>query len=369
MNAVTPGDWALVRSVIDTLPDHIYAKDLESRFTVANAATVAFFGFESAAQMIGKSDFDLFPHETAVWFRTEEQELLRTGAPSANREAAVADRAGRQRWLLTTKVPLRDEGGHIIGLVGVNRDITDLKHVTQQLQSTQLQLAQVEKMESIGRLAAGVAHEVKNPLAVVLMGIDILSRGGECPAETVAGVLRGMKDAVTRADRVVRGLLDFSAPSTLSLQKSCLRGVMEQALSLVKSQLLRGKVTLREEWVADLPMALLDPNKVEQVFVNLLLNAIQATPAGGTVTVRTYTQCGRGPEIVAEVDDTGPGVADEMLPKLFEPFFTTKPLGQGTGLGLSVSRTIVELHAGTIQLTKRQEGGMRATVAFIRAQG
>lgn len=403
MEGVLAAERNLLRGLIDGLPDHIYVKDPQSRFLVVNAALQRYLGEATPEAVTGKTDFDFFPREAATAFMAEEQELLRSGEPIINREAQLVDRSGQLKWILTTKVPLRDAKGRCIGLVGVNRDVTaqklaeaqmsesnaalarreqelmaalaDVNRSHQELQSIQLQLVQAEKMESIGRLAAGIAHEVKNPLAVVAMGLDYLShvlaqaQPAGAPPETEDGplsILKNMKDAVKRADGVIRGLLDFSAPSTLRTTPSDLNDAIRQALTLVRHHLVRHRVTLRMDLDETIPAVLLDMPKIQQVFVNLFLNAAQAMPDGGVLTVRTHTQTGNGsPDaVIADVEDTGQGIPDDKLGKVFDPFFTTKPPGKGTGLGLSVSKTIVELHRASISLTNRTDGGARATLVF-----
>lgn len=272
--------------------------------------------------------------------------------------------------------------GGTIGIVTLCEDRTERKRVEAELKTTQLQLIQSAKFESVGQLAVGVAHEVKNPLHILLHGLVYLSRAPlSAGDENVALVLGKMDNAVKRADRVIKGLLDFSAPSATELTPSELNAVVEESLLLVNHELVRAHVTLVKELEEALPVLKLDRQKIEQAFVNLFINAIHAMPAGGTLTVKTYAEWPTefGPDVgrrrtdqfrigetrvVAEVLDTGTGIPTETLDRLFDPFFTTKPPGQGTGLGLSVTRKILELHQGTIEISNRQEGGVRVTLTF-----
>lgn len=385
----------LLRSVIDALPDHIYVKDAAGRFVIGNTAVARFFGLDSPEEIVGKTDFDFFPHELAEQFRAEEERLLQGADPLVNREAAVRDSAGQEHWVLTTKVALRANHSAVSGLVGINRDVTerkqaltqlqqlnadlaqsqtelvsayqDLRTANAELQAAQARLIQAAKMESIGRLAAGVAHEVKNPLAILLMGVEYLAeelhdKGGPDVAMTIAQ----MFDAVHRADTIVHGLLDYSAASQLQLVPGNLTYTLEQALLLVRHQLQQKKIVVIRHWAPQLPPLLLDQPRLEQVFINLFLNAAQALPVGGQLIVsnRTETTPAGALQVIVHVEDNGPGLAPAVLAKIFDPFFTTKPTGQGTGLGLAVARSIVELHGGTLTLSNRPEGGARATVTF-----
>ena len=397
----------LLRAVIDNLPDLIFLKDAEGRYLLDNAAHLRSLGASESSEVRGRTVFDFFPDEIARAFHEDDMTIIRTGQPLINYEEQVADAHGHLRWLLTSKIPWLDDGGRAVGLVYIGRDITeqklaethlkqanedlkerrsdlmaavtDLQSAHHELRSVQLQLIEAEKMKSIGRLAAGVAHEVKNPLAILKMGLEFLAT--QPPAdETVPLILKEMSDAVNRADGVIRGLLDFSAPKQLEVQRASLNIVINQALRLVRGE-MKGGCQIRRELQSDLPPIPLDTDKISQVFVNLFTNALHAMEGGGTLTVRTFVKqlTGVGPNVadtrsesfrvgtnivVAEIDDTGPGVPEEKLGKIFEPFFTTKPTGKGTGLGLSVVKTIIDLHGATIDLRNLPEGGARMTLMF-----
>jgi len=247
------------------------------------------------------------------------------------------------------------------------------------LKQAQMQLIHAAKMESVGRLAAGVAHEVKNPLAVMRLGLDYV--GGEVRSDPVLGeVLTDMETAVKRADEVINGLLDFSREGQLSCKEACLNDIIDNSLHLVRHELVQRNIKTIRLLDPELPDINCDANRMQQVFVNLLMNAIQAVQKGGTITVSTYqtvvraerdTQAVSGIRfeagrsvIVAEVYDTGPGVATETLERMFDPFYTTKPVGEGTGLGLSVIRNIVDLHQGVIEVKNRLPQGLSVIIMF-----
>ncbi len=266
MKAALAKERSLLRAVIDSVPDHIYVKDTHHRFVLTNLATQQFFG-RSGEALAGKTDQDLFPPDAASSFRWEEEQVLQSGQPRINREEHVVAANGLHKWTLTTKVPLRDHKANVIGIVGINRDITvrksaiqqleqtnvklarreqelltaleDLRRSHEALQNTQLQLLQVEKMESVGRLAAGIAHEVKNPLAIIATGIDFLKQTLPPERDLATRALASMGRAVERADSVIRGLLDFSAPAALYAAPCDLNSVIRQALLLVDHELMR----------------------------------------------------------------------------------------------------------------------------------
>ncbi|NDB77812.1 MAG: hypothetical protein EB141_19575 [Verrucomicrobia bacterium] len=192
-----------------------------------------------------------------------------------------------------------------------------------------------------------------------------------------------MQDALHRADGIIMGLLDFSAPGKVDLRPWDLNSLVRSSINLVKHELKAAQITVETDLCDNLPPVLADANKIKQVFVNALTNGIHAMPEGGRLTVRTYikkltpeearpsqgarqTQTFRAGErvLVTEIDDTGTGIPQDKLGRVFEPFFTTKATGKGTGLGLTVSRKIVELHEGAIQLENLSPAGARATITL-----
>ena len=407
MESALENERNLLRAVIDNVPDLIFLKDAEGRYLLDNVAHMHWLGASDRAEIIGRTAFDFFPDETARAFAEADQQVLLSGQPVVNREEKTVDVQGHTHWALLTKVPWFSEDGRVQGLVCLKRDITEQKMAEeglmqangnlaasreevlaamgkiqaahQELRDMQLQLIEAEKMKSIGRLAAGVAHEVKNPLAIVKMGIEFLSQSA--PADATAGlILKEMGDAVQRADDVIRGLLDFSAPKKIEVKEENLNGVIDQALKLVRGEMKPG-VQVERELQQKLPPVGLDAAKMSQVFVNLFINALHAMGDEGTLAVRTYSKqlTGVGANIsgsrsesfrvgstlvVVEIDDTGHGIPEDKLSKIFEPFFTTKPTGVGTGLGLSVVKTIVDLHGATIDVRNLHDGGARVTIMF-----
>jgi signal transduction histidine kinase len=244
----------------------------------------------------------------------------------------------------------------------------------EELKSAQMKLIQTAKLESVGRLAAGVAHEVKNPLAVIQLGVDYLTRtAGNTASQDFVETIREMADAVQRADTVIKGLLNFSRSEPLALVPVDLNSVVEESLLLVKHELAKAHVSLEKHLAGRLPEVELDRNKIKQVFINVFMNAIQAMGENGNLSVKTFVQpaggdtgqAHAGKNVVATIEDTGAGIPEDKLDRLFEPFFTTKAVGSGTGLGLSVSRNIIELHRGTIRIANRKAvRGAAVTITF-----
>ncbi len=260
--------------------------------------------------------------------------------------------------------------------------IIQAKRFEEGQRKAQERLIQAGKMDVVGRLAGGVAHEVKNPLAIVLMGTDYLSGKISATDKNILSTLSDMKAAIKRADDVIKDLLDFSRISELNIVAQDINSIIGNALILVKYQINSCHIEVHKDLKENIPRVQVDRNKIEQVFVNIMLNSIQAMPNGGTLTVKTYTKKwiahindidpGRGDifkagdtVVVAEIEDTGAGISKDNLNTIFEPFFTTRRDKGGTGLGLFIVRNIVEMHKGKIEIVNKKDShGVRATVTL-----
>jgi signal transduction histidine kinase len=218
------------------------------------------------------------------------------------------------------------------------------------------------------------------------MGIDYLSGSVEKSDPDAAGIIEDMRAAIRRADNIILGLLDFSAPRDMQFAAENINQVIEQALALTKHEQIGTLVTVERHLAVNLPTVSVDANKITQVFVNLFMNACQAMEDGGRLIVSSAAKTLRPEEVRMEagtreaarfragetvvevlVDDTGPGIPAEKIHRVFDPFFTTKPTGQGTGLGLTVTRKIIELHGGHLEVHNRPEGGARFVIWFKAA--
>ena len=361
--------------ILRTVSDALLVFDQEGVVRVANQAACDLFE-QSEDQLTGQPiwrvDGGFFPQERFDAF-------MRTRVIHSYETVRLSSR-GKKTVLDVAVSGIRDEFGEPAAVVCVARDLTQrklaeeelrrvheaLKRSHQELKSAQMQLVEAAKMESVGRLAAGIAHEVKNPLAVILQGLDYLDGRLEA-SDDISMVMKEGKNAVRRADTVLRGLLDFSALRSLELSETSLNAVIEEALLLVKYPLDAAHVHVIRQLDENLPLLPLDRNKMEQVFVNLFINAVHAMVGSGTLSIRTAR--GPGHRVVVEVEDTGTGIPPEILSKVFDPFFTTKPAGKGTGLGLTVAKSLVELQGGSLRIGNRPEGGVKAVLTFRETKG
>ncbi len=260
-----------------------------------------------------------------------------------------------------TIVPLRNwEAGSssVVGTIIIIDDVTARVHLEEQLQIS-------EKMASIGILAAGVAHEVNTPLTGISSFTQMLLEGSD-PDDPKTKVLEKIERQTFRAARIVNGLLNLARPGGATTEHVSvdLNAVINDVLSLLEHQFRVAKIQVRRELAS--PGALMTGSefKLQQVFLNLFLNARDAMPKGGWLSIATRVD---GDLVVAEVSDTGSGIPREQLSRIYDPFFTTKAIGQGTGLGLSITYGIVREHEGSITCDSAPGEGTRFTLAFPAA--
>ncbi|MFW5874218.1 MAG: PAS domain-containing protein, partial [Verrucomicrobiota bacterium] len=369
---------SLMRTVLDNMPDRIFAKDREGRYIASNQRHYRFLGADDKESVLGKTVFDFFPKETAERLHNEDLHIARSGIGLINNEERVKAQDGSTLWFLTSKVPLINEDGEIIGIVGIARDVTDekkneeqLKRTIEVLNETRLQLIESEKLKTVGRLAAGVAHEVKNPIGVVRMGVEYLKDELKDHDE-FSGVLEDMLQATDKANEVIMELLDYSSPQEVDMQPTDVNDLIRRVNGLLKHNFNQSKIRVTEALDESPCEVLLNVQKLEQAFINLCLNAIAAMPDGGELRIRTRRErmrttggnvSGEMTErfkvgarlVVIEFEDSGHGIQPSHKDKLFEPFFSTRTTGEGTGLGLSVTRSIIEMHRGLITLDNRRD--------------
>ncbi|HXH27541.1 MAG TPA: ATP-binding protein, partial [Candidatus Polarisedimenticolia bacterium] len=324
-----------LQSILDHSPDLIVTTDLEGRLTEFSGGGRSLLGWDRR-EALGRSILELHPEKPA---RERLERLLRQGAPMRDFETVIRARDGSLRDVMITAALLRDEAGHPAGTVGIIKNISDLK-------TAQRHLVQAEKLSAVGEVVSGVAHELNNPLAGVL-GYAQLLMGGPIEGHQKRSVERILESAM-RCQKIVQNLLAFARRHPSEKRYLELNGIIDRTLDLKAYQLRVNNLRVDKRLDPALPRTMLDFNQIQQVLLNVINNAQHAVGQGrgeGTLTVRTTAQDGR---ILLEVGDDGPGIASDVLGRIFDPFFTTKPVGEGTGLGLSVSYGIVKDHGGRI---------------------
>lgn len=255
---------------------------------------------------------------------------------------------------MTARVDIRPPGemGRLCQAINAMADAVSLREAQLKL-ATRKHIGRAEKLASVGRLSAGIAHEINNPLTGILTFAHLLRDKENMTVEDKSDI-QVIISETTRVSEIVSGLLDFARERPSQKESLDINQVVERTLRLVSSQKQMERVTVLQDLASDLPPVNGDANQLEQVLLNLALNAMEAMPGGGTLEIRTLA---RGSRVVITVRDTGCGIKDEHLDEVFEPFFTTKAVGTGTGLGLSVSYGIIEQHDGNLEVESEEGKG------------
>jgi len=360
----------LLRTLIDNLPDCIYAKDADARKIMANPADLKNLGCKSESEAVGKTDFDLFPKEVAATFFADDQCVLKDGKTVINREEKAVLQDGETRWLLTSKIPWRDASGKIIGLVGIGRDITERKNL-------EAEVLRAQRMESLGRLATGIAHDLNNTLAPVLISVELLRQ--KLQDDDSLHVLAAIEAAARRAADTVKQVLSFSREAE-GRRTTVNPSRLADGVVRIATQMLPKNIRIETRVAEDLWPILGNPLQLHQALLNLCTNAGEAMPEGGPLMLaaRNFTAdshfagmhsgAGAGRYVLLEVSDTGVGIAPELRERIFEPFFTTKELGRtNVGMGLSTALSIVKGHHGII-LVKSETGKGSTFQVYLPAQ-
>ncbi len=367
----------VLRTMIDLIPAFIYAKDAQSRFTACNDLVARRMG-TTPEQLIGKTDFDFFPREMAEKFYADEQALIQSGQPLIDLEERAFDKTrGMDRVILTSKVPLRDEHGNLTGIVGTGFDITDRK-------AAEARMASMDRHESIGRLAAGVAHEINTPIQYLNDSVSFLREGVQelfeyidalraslpqpsPPDENVEELRQDMPPALARLAEgmgriaeIVRSMKDFSHADQEEVSPVDLNRSIQSTLVVARSEYKH--VADVDTQLGELPKVTCHGGQINQVLLNLIVNAAHAiadkvgdSGERGRITVRSRAEADH---VVIEVEDTGGGIPEHIRARIFDPFFTTKQVGRGTGQGLAVVRSVVvKGHGGTVDFTTESGKG------------
>src|SRR5881392_3314144 len=333
--------------IIGSLPVGLYVIDRGYRIRAWNRKREAGTQGVSREDALGREVFEVLDRQPRELLKLEFDRVFATGEIQTVEMDSQA--TGEPRHYRITKIPMRLDGEDISHVITIGEDVTAWRQAQQRL-------GQSEKLAAVGQLAAGVMHEINNPLATILACSEALSlRVADLQEQERQGqeeYLRIVDTEVQRCRRIVDGLLDFSRPNKQSGHKAPadINAIIDQTLFLLKHHERFKWLTIERQLEAGLPQFPADAERLVQCFMALMLNAMDAMNSRGVLTVRTHGNPQRSDEIMAEFIDTGTGIRQEDLPKIFEPFFTTKPQGRGTGLGLSVAYGIVEEHRGRIEV-------------------
>ena len=349
---------AFLKNIVDNIPAMVFVKDAaELRFQAFNKAGEDLLGY-SRDELLGKNVYDLFPKEQADFFTSMDLQVLIGNEIVEIGEESVKSRDGRDLMLHTKKIPLYDGRGKVQYLLGISEDITGRKQLEQQL-------LQSQKMEAIGQLASGVAHDFNNILTVIMGYGDIL-KADQTMNEQQRHKVELIVDAADKAARLTSNLLTFGRKQQIRPRLTDINDIMLHIQSFLV-RIIGEDVQLKTNVTPFSLPAHVDSGQIEQVLINLATNARDAMPKGGILTIATELQSAvppfaepdapAGKYACISVSDTGTGMDESTKSRIFEPFFTTKELGKGTGLGMLIVNGIVKQHNGFIDVVSKPEVG------------
>jgi len=369
-----PYSYDILQAVIEATPDAIFVKDLDGRYVLVNEAAARFIG-KSPADIIGKHDLELYDEETARQFIEADRQVLASGQPRAFEGVATGE-AGTQAYLVTKGV-YRDKAGKILGLFGISHDITDLQRAHEALEHTREALFRSQKMQAVGQLTGGIAHDFNNILGAIIGNLDLLRlRLPDNPHATE------LLDVVVRAalhgKDLIGQLLAFSGRRQLNPRPVDVNALVAEIVRLL-GRTIGSTIRVTTLPVGGGAVAFVDPAALEAAMLNVALNARDAMPGGGTLTIRTSTtdvtqppatddDLKGGSYVVLEIEDTGSGMPPDVVARAFEPFFTTKGGTGGTGLGLSMVYGFAKQSGGTVTIDSKPGRGTTVRMFLPREE-
>ena len=339
------------RLLFESSQDAILIFDDKTRIIDINIAGIRMFGINDRAEALSiETYYQLF------WDTRDAEsfnDTIRKKGFMLGTEISMVDRGGRKLTIMISATQRLDEQGGFSGIDCIFRNVTEKRRVEKYL-------AQTEKLASIGELASGVAHEINNPLGVIKCYAKLIAKDQNMDS-TAAEDIRIIQKHADQCQNVVASLLSFARVSAPQKIDADLHACIDEILHVLEHQMQKEAIELKKEYLKPLPAVTADAQMMKQVFMNLFMNARQAMPEGGTLSVRTGTRRSAR-QIAISIEDTGNGISDKFINRIFDPFFTTKGPGKGTGLGLSVSYGIIKQHGGEIEVESTPGRGTTFTV-------
>jgi two-component system, sensor histidine kinase and response regulator len=360
----------LLRSLMENLPAFVYVKDTQGRYLMSNLAHLRYLGLNDPGQIVGKTVFDLFPRELAERFHADDQAVLSFGQPVLNREEQATDRNGNLRWNSTSKVPLRDAQGRIVGLVGISHDVTERRQAEEAIQRAREAAEEANLTKS--RFLASMSHELRTPLNSVIGFANILLKN---KAGNLSSSELNFLDRIQANGKHLLGLIN----EILDLSKIEAHKIELQFAPVALDALVCDTIAQQEGLLRDRPVKLLadvpaivapistDADKLKQVIINLIGNALKFTERG-SVTVRVVTNPADHHPVRIDVIDTGIGIPSDKLGVIFEAFqqadaSMARKYG-GTGLGLTISQALCQLMGYRIEVASKVGQGSTFSVVL-----
>ncbi len=352
-----------ISRVIYSSASAIVAADRQGNINLMNSVAKELFGDYNGGEGKIKHTEQLYPPGKAkeIMRMLRDEKIGGKGKLLIPRTTIVNSRGEHIEVEMSAAI-IYDEKGNESATMAIYNDLKDKIRVEKELKLTQQQLAQSEKMASLGQLAAGVAHEINNPLTGILFYASLLLERNDID-ETMSEDLNCILEDANRCKEIVKSLLVYSRSAGTCKNIVQLNDVVNQSLNLIRDQKKFRNIKIKKNLSSEMMLIHADSNKINQVVINLVINAADAMQGNGTITLTTYKEK-MLKKIFLEVRDTGKGIPHENLSKVFDPFFTTKEVGKSTGLGLSIVHGIIEEHGGKISIKKTGSRGTTFVVEF-----
>ena len=343
-------------NVVESSPNCVLVVNCDGTIRIINEMNEKFFDLDKD-RVVGLPASEVFEAPVAAVIQDALEGRLEEG-----RELVIRTKERGKAVLSISSSQLRSRDVTVLGAVLIGRDITEAKRSEEWMR-------RMDRLTSLGQLSAGIAHEIRNPLASINFNVQFLARQIH-PDEKTRRIIDDTLTGVDRIKGLVKGMLDFCRPAPPILKSESINRAVEDAVSLLDSQFRKHNVQVVLALAPDAPNVVFDNQQIHQVFVNILLNAMQAMPQGGTVRVESRVeQDPKKPrrQLIVSFGDSGMGIPKEEFPKIFDPFFTTKP--EGTGLGLSIAHKILEQHGAVIEVRSRIGQGTTFILRFPIDEG
>ena len=351
---------AFLRNLLNSAVDGVIAADMTGQIIIFNETATEISGYSRKEALDSLNIKDIYPDDDArvIMKKMRSNEYGKKGILKSYRQTVVRKDGTTTPILLNASTVY--ENDREIATIGVFHDLKETMRMEAELEKTQTQLLQSEKMSSLGKLAAGVAHQLNNPLGSITLFSQLMLEDYDLNEDAKKDLLRIKSDA-ERCTSIVKELLEFARQTKRGVKPHNLNKIIARTLFLLRNQALFHNIEIIEDYEKKLPDIPADVQQLNHVFMNIILNAADAMEGKGRLEIATRLKKEQEKALI-KISDSGPGIPEKTLPNIFEPFFTTKEQGKGTGLGLSMAYGIIEDHNGSITANNQDKGGAVFTI-------